>query len=801
MSDTAVFRNLTPNIEEAKRFFRYIAETIAGPSEPACAPEMSNVTFQTFSDRKELKTNGKDPNAAILHGLTENTLKALHQRQARGAGVYWMVNPGDGQGRTAKNVTGTRAGFVDLDGSPLAPIEAAALKPHIVVESSPDRFHAYYITTGMTPDQFTPLQKALAAKFNGDKSVNDLPRVMRVPGFYHMKKDPFQTRIISLNDAPPYTVQELVEGLRLEIVTGPVTGQGGDDPVHGSTEGGRTEKLVKVASSFLYKGMPPEEVIPICSAWDATTNRPPLEETHPGKVAHTVNDIFQRYHEGKTATPSSPVTWGEPVPLPEGLAPVMPLQFEMIPEPLRPWLADISDRMQAPPDFSAAAAVVALGSTIGRGCGIRPKRLDDWLIVPNLWGGVVGRPSMMKTPAVAEAHRHLSRLEAEARAAHQADMSDHVFQENLNKVGRETVNGDIKKAIKGGATDFESFRDKMATLIMDTPTRRRFMTQDGTTEKIGELLVENPRGFIVNRDELSGWLQGLDKNGREQDRSFYLEAWNGKGAFTYDRIGRGTLDIPALCLSLFGCITPGGLSDYVASTIRGGRGDDGLLQRFQVMVWPDVTGEWKNVDRWPDTPAKQRAWDIFTRLSDDIPGAEIVEGESVPLLRYTPDGQAVFDEWRGELETKARTDMHPALESHIVKYRKLMPALSLIFHLVNVADGATPGPVSEDAAIMAAAWCQYLESHAGRVYGSALAHEMDAARSLLKRILRGDVKSSMTLREIRLKGWSRLDTPDAVRGALEVLEVHHWACIGVADKNPAGGRPSEYVQLNPKINR
>ena len=148
------------------------------------------------------------------------------------------------------------------------------------------------------------------------------------------------------------------------------------------------------------------------------------------------------------------------------------------------------------------------------------------------------------------------------------------------------------------------------------------------------------------------------------------------------------------------------------------------------MVWPDVTGEWKNVDRWPDTPAKQRAWDIFTRLSDDIPGAEIVEGESVPLLRYTPDGQAVFDEWRGELETKARTDMHPALESHIVKYRKLMPALSLIFHLVNVADGATPGPVSEDAAIMAAAWCQYLESHAGRVYGSALAHEMDAARSL-----------------------------------------------------------------------
>ena len=107
--------------------------------------------------------------------------------------------------------------------------------------------------------------------------------------------------------------------------------------------------------------------------------------------------------------------WPEPIPLPDGLPPVKPLDPVMIPAPLRGWLLDIADRMQIPPDFSAAAAVVALGSIIGRGCGIYPKRHDDWLVVPNLWGAVVGRPSLMKTPAISEAQRHLNRLEAEAR--------------------------------------------------------------------------------------------------------------------------------------------------------------------------------------------------------------------------------------------------------------------------------------------------------------------------------------------------------------------------------------------------
>lgn len=375
--------------------------------------------------------------------------------------------------------------------------------------------------------------------------------------------------------------------------------------------------------------------------------------------------------------------WPEQLPLPDGLPPVKPLDPAIIPAPLRGWLMDIADRMQIPPDFSTAAAVVALGSIIGRGCGI------------------------------------------------------------------------------------------------------------------------NPRGLLINRDELIGWFRSLDKDGRENDRSFYLEAWNGNSGYTCDRIGRGTLDIQAICLSIFGALTPGPFSSYVYQANRGGNGDDGLLQRFQVIVWPDSPTKWANVDRFPDTTEKNRAGEIFKALSGDIPGALKEAGADIPALRFSQAGQDVFDTWRNGLETRLRGEhgLPPAMESHLTKYRSLMPSLALIFHLVKVVDGTVaPGPVSERAADMAATWCDYLESHAGRIYGAATMPGMDAAREIIKHIRRGEIKDGDTARSIyRGREWSRLTTPDEVRTGLEVLQEYDWLTVNKTSAGDRGGRPSEIIRLNPMI--
>ena len=500
-------------------------------------------------------------------------------------------------------------------------------------------------------------------------------------------------------------------------------------------------------------------------------------------------------------TAASVEQWPEPLPLPEGLPPVRQLEPAMIPAPLRGWLMDIANRMQIPPDFSTAAAVVALGSIIGRGCGIHPKRHDDWLVIPNLWGGVVGRPSLMKTPAVTESQKPLTRLENEAREEYQNLSQLQEVEQEVEKITRAAICEEIKRAVKKGDTaTIERARGKLASSGSEAPaTRRRYQTQDGTTEKIGELLNQNTRGLLVNRDELIGWFHSLDKAGREGDRAFYLEAWNGTRGYTYDRIGRGTLDIESLCVSVFGAITPGPLSDYAYQASRGGNGDDGLLQRFQVMVWPDTPTDWKNVDRFPDTKEKNRAWEIFQALAGDMPGVAKEEGSDIPALRFSPSGQEIFNTWRNELETRLRSDhgLPPAMESHLAKYRSLMPSLALIFHLVEAADNGTePGPVSETAALMAAAWCEYLESHAGRIYGGATMPGMESAREIVKRIKRGDIGEGCKPKDIYKNHWSRLATPEEVKAGLDVLTEYDWLIV---EKITTGGRPSEIISLNPMI--
>ena len=159
--------------------------------------------FQAIVDKKGAPHDGKLNRVA--HGSLEEHADMLISLNLQGAGVFVMVNEGDGVThagnktcRTIKNVVRVRAAFVDLDGSPLDPVLVAPVPPSIIVESSPNRWHTYWQLHDCPLEQFKPIQIALAEKFGGDPSVNDLCRVMRLPGFIHQKHDPFMTRIVDI---------------------------------------------------------------------------------------------------------------------------------------------------------------------------------------------------------------------------------------------------------------------------------------------------------------------------------------------------------------------------------------------------------------------------------------------------------------------------------------------------------------------------------------------------------------------------------------------------------------------------
>jgi hypothetical protein len=156
-------------------------------------------TFQCFSDR------GEDRSLAhIIHGSLDLCADRLIELNDAGAGIFITVNRTDGRGRKADNIVGIRAVFIDLDGAPLEPVYQHLINPQIVVETSPGKFHAYWLVENVPLEHFTDIQTALAERFHADPAVKDLPRVLRLPGFMHRKRDPFMVRIIESNDLPRY---------------------------------------------------------------------------------------------------------------------------------------------------------------------------------------------------------------------------------------------------------------------------------------------------------------------------------------------------------------------------------------------------------------------------------------------------------------------------------------------------------------------------------------------------------------------------------------------------------------------
>jgi hypothetical protein len=155
-------------------------------------------TDEEFTFQAIPEADGSLASPTVMHGTLAKMRFKLEALNRAGAGIFVMVNAGDGvirpgakTCRTAANVQRVRAVFVDLDGAPIAPVLESALLPDWVVQSSPGRWHAYWKVTDCPPGEFSAVQTALATKYNGDPSVKDLPRVMRVPGFVHRKAQPF----------------------------------------------------------------------------------------------------------------------------------------------------------------------------------------------------------------------------------------------------------------------------------------------------------------------------------------------------------------------------------------------------------------------------------------------------------------------------------------------------------------------------------------------------------------------------------------------------------------------------------
>ena len=505
-----------------------------------------------------------------------------------------------------------------------------------------------------------------------------------------------------------------------------------------------------------------------------------------------INDAMARLYAPTLDERAANDSWPTITPLSTTLPPVEPFNYDLLPDGLSRWVKDVVTRTQCPPDFVAVTLMCGLACVVAGKTAIHPKQHDNWLVIPNLWGALIGRPSTMKSPALEAGLRPLKRLVAAAKNQYAQEIEDHKIDRVIEKQKTAMREQDIKKALKAkDGVALDALKKEMLDDEGEAPTERRYIVNDTTIEKLGEILNENPAGVLLMRDELSGWLKNLDREDKANDRAFYLECFGGGMDYTYDRIGRGTLHIESTTVSLIGGLQPAKLRPYVWHAINQGAGDDGLLQRLQLAVYPDTDTLWVDVDRIPNPDYDKALFDVFHRL-DEIPTPNRDADGRMTGVRFDAEGQSIFRLWRAELEIKVRaTDIHPAIESHLIKYRSLMPSLSLI---INVVDEGYGKAVTERSARKAVAWCGYLESHAMRIYSGGIAPARDAAERIFKR--RAKLPSVFGTKVLQQKGWEGLTEINHIKNALnELIESGYLRCR----ESPTGGRPTIQYEWNPSI--
>lgn len=536
---------------------------------------------------------------------------------------------------------------------------------------------------------------------------------------------------------------------------------------------GRENTILRAAGHLRGKGVDQGLIEQLLLAYNQSSIVPPLDE-------RGVLDRARRYSSPIVATGD----WPEPMPLPGALPSVKPFDFDMLPDALRGAVEDAAELKQAPPDFLAVSYMVAATAALGLTVSVAPKARDNsWLVPPILWGAIIGAPSTKKTPCLSEAIRPLLVIEQGLAVAHEGAMrkfhQDLVNYEHQVKLAKQTKQSGLTIPTKP-----------------DEPLAERLVINDATYQAVGVALQGSPRGVVVCMDELTGWLTSMESSSQEAARAFYLSAWNGTDPYRFDRIGRAGFMINPLAVSVLGGIQPDKLEEYTRQAVQG-RGDDGLLQRFQLAVYPDPCREWKHIDRAPDYQAREVAAQAILRLRDATAQqlAARYDRAGRAYLNFDDAAQGVFNQAYQALEAGVRKgNLEPVMEAHLGKYPRMIAVLALVIYLV---DGGI-GPIGINAVRKAIRWAAYLRSHADRIYGSSQSKGNRTATALAEKMRSGKLCDGFTLREIKRKGWRGMSNDGQVEAGLDILVEHGW----LREEHVTGAqRHTTKYFINPKVRR
>jgi len=256
------------NLKDAEDFENYLSGGVAG-------------------ERNYTTIHPRTKKVLSFHGSLSSLDIQLAAANDSGAGVFTTINPLLGAIRRASEVASVHGQFLDLDGPALGPVLAVMPTPHVIVETSPEKFHVHWAVHDCHLDQFKTCQAALARRFGGDPAVCDLPRLTRVPGYNHQKlnkatgelSEPFLSSIIAQYHGPAYSLAELLAPTGTVQLNAPKQAANSRfDAQQDISEGGRNTALTQHCGRLISQGTSESDALATLTKWNKAHCVPPLTD-------------------------------------------------------------------------------------------------------------------------------------------------------------------------------------------------------------------------------------------------------------------------------------------------------------------------------------------------------------------------------------------------------------------------------------------------------------------------------------------------------------------------------------------
>lgn len=465
--------------------------------------------------------------------------------------------------------------------------------------------------------------------------------------------------------------------------------------------------------------------------------------------------------------------------------PAIPLE-DVMGERWARWIRLAAQAKAAPPDYVAAALLSVTGALIGNTRWANPW--EGWAEPPVIWAMAIGSPSMNKSPGLDAVLTPLKRMEREARAKVESVLSEWRGKAEIAKLAEQTWKEAVKAALKAG-DDMPAKPD--AAKPGPEPVMPRFALTDATVEKIGVILAGQPRGALLARDELSGWLLGMTRySGGGSDRPFWLEAYGGR-SYSVERMGRDPVYIDRLTIGVLGGIQPDKLKTLLFKS-----DDDGLLARL-LPFWPEAAPIMRPT-QGSDDAFLQSAFERLLALK--MPGDE--GGTKRPwFVQFSEDARCLLDDFR-QTARGWEAEAEGLLLSFTGKLPGLAVRLSLILAYLDWAGGAaeSPSEITQDHFRRAAHFVEaYVLPMARRAYADASTPKPERAALRLASIIQDQGLRSFSTRDVLRLQRNGLGTKTDLDPALILLEEAQIIRNLPEAPNPQGGRPPRRYGVNPAL--